>query len=216
LTQLSEAGVEALLRWNHPKRGQVSPAFLVPIAEEAGLIHEMGAWAIATAIRQTRPWGGVMLAVNVSPIPFKRLEIEITEGVLMDAAEAAVKFMRGFKDIGVHIALDDFGTGFSSLSDLRRFPFDKLKVDQSFVLALGSGPGTAAIIHSVIALGRALGMTVHAEGVETLEHHIFLRAAGCHHLQGFLFSRPLAAADMELLLVSRTVCPAPKSMLARR
>ena len=228
-------GVEALLRWNHPKRGQVSPAYFVPIAEEAGLIHEMGEWAIATAMRQTRPWGGVILAVNVSPIQFKRpalaerikellgetgfeperLEIEITEGVLMDDAEAAVKFMRGFKEIGVHIALDDFGTGFSSLSYLRRFPFDKLKVDQSFVRALGSGPGTAAIIHSVIALGRALGMTVHAEGVETLEHHIFLRAAGCHHLQGFLFSRPLAAADMELLLASRTVRPAPKSMLAR-
>ncbi len=229
-------GVEALLRWNHPKRGQVSPAYFVPIAEEAGLIHEMGEWAIATAMRQTRPWGGVILAVNVSPIQFKRpalaerikellgetgfeperLEIEITEGVLMDDAEAAVKFMRGFKEIGVHIALDDFGTGFSSLSYLRRFPFDKLKVDQSFVRALGSGPGTAAIIHSVIALGRALGMTVHAEGVETLEHHIFLRAAGCHHLQGFLFSRPLAAADMELLLASRTVRPAPKSMLGRQ
>jgi diguanylate cyclase (GGDEF)-like protein len=228
-------GVEALLRWNHPKRGQVSPAFFVPIAEEAGLIHEMGEWAIATAMRQTKPWGGVILAVNVSPMQFKRpgladrikemigetgfeperLEIEITEGVLMDDAEAAVKFMRGFKEIGVHIALDDFGTGFSSLSYLRRFPFDKLKVDQSFVRALGSGPGTAAIIHSVIALGRALGMTVHAEGVETLEHHIFLRAAGCHHLQGFLFSKPLAAADMELLLASRTVRPAPKSMLAR-
>jgi predicted signal transduction protein with EAL and GGDEF domain len=134
----------------------------------------------------------------------------------MDDAEAAVKFMRGFKEIGVHIALDDFGTGFSSLSYLRRFPFDKLKVDQSFVRALGSGPGTAAIIHSVVALGRALGMTVHAEGVETLEHHIFLRAAGCHHLQGFLFSRPLAAADMELLMASRTVRPAPKSMLGRQ
>lgn len=228
-------GVEALLRWNHPKRGQVSPAYFVPIAEEAGLIHEMGEWAIAAAMRQTKPWGGIILAVNVSPMQFKRpgladrikellgetgfeperLEIEITEGVLMDDAEAAVKFMRGFKEIGVHIALDDFGTGFSSLSYLRRFPFDKLKVDQSFVRALGSGPGTAAIIHSVIALGRALGMTVHAEGVETLEHHIFLRAAGCHHLQGFLFSRPLAAADMELLMASRTVRPAPKSMLAR-
>jgi diguanylate cyclase (GGDEF)-like protein len=228
-------GVEALLRWNHPKRGQVSPTFFVPIAEEAGLIHELGEWAIATAMRQARAWGGIILAVNISPIQFKRpalaerikelldktgfeperLEIEITEGVLMDDAEAAVKFMRGFKEIGVHIALDDFGTGFSSLSYLRRFPFDKLKVDQSFVRALGSGHGTAAIIHSVIALGRALGMTVHAEGVETLEHHIFLRAAGCHHLQGFLFSRPLAAADMELLLASRTVRPAPKSMLAR-
>jgi EAL domain-containing protein (putative c-di-GMP-specific phosphodiesterase class I) len=228
-------GVEALLRWKHPKRGQVSPAYFVPIAEEAGLIHEIGEWAIASAMRQAKPWGGISLAVNVSPIQFKRpalaerikellgetgfeperLEIEITEGVLIDDAEAAVKFMRGFKEIGVHIALDDFGTGFSSLSYLRRFPFDKLKVDQSFVRALGSGPGTAAIIHSVIALGRALGMTVHAEGVETLEHHIFLRAAGCHHLQGFLFSRPLAAADMELLLASRTVRPAPKSMLAR-
>lgn len=225
-------GVEALLRWNHPKRGTVSPAFFIPIAEESGLIHEMGEWAIANALRQCRPWGGIILAVNVSPSQFKRpglgvrikeliaetgfeperLEIEITEGVLIDDADAAVKFIRGFKEIGVHIALDDFGTGFSSLSYLRRFPFDKLKVDQSFVRALGSGPGTAAIIHSVIALGRALGMTVHAEGVETLEHHIFLRAAGCHHLQGFLFSRPLTPEAFEALMLTKTVRPAPKAM----
>lgn len=227
-------GVEALLRWNHPVRGSVSPAFFIPIAEEAGLIHDMGEWAIATALRQCKPWGGIILAVNVSPVQFKRpglsarikeliqetgfeperLEIEITEGVLMDDADAAVKFIRGFKEIGVHIALDDFGTGFSSLSYLRRFPFDKLKVDQSFVKALGSGPGTSAIIHSVIALGRALGMTVHAEGVETLEHHIFLRAAGCHHLQGFLFSRPLTPENFEALMLTKTVRPAAKPMFA--
>jgi diguanylate cyclase (GGDEF)-like protein len=227
-------GVEALLRWNHPKRGAVSPAFFIPIAEEAGLIHEIGEWAIATAMRQCKPWGGITLAVNISPSQFKRpglgarikelivdsgfeperLEIEITEGVLIDDADAAVKFIRGFKEIGVHIALDDFGTGFSSLSYLRRFPFDKLKVDQSFVKALGSGPGTSAIIHSVIALGRALGMTVHAEGVETLEHHIFLRAAGCHHLQGFLFSRPLTPEDFEALMLTKTVRAAARPMFA--
>ncbi|MGL4441116.1 MAG: putative bifunctional diguanylate cyclase/phosphodiesterase [Bosea sp. (in: a-proteobacteria)] len=227
-------GVEALLRWNHPKRGSVSPGFFIPIAEESGLIHDMGEWAIATAMRQCKPWGGIILAVNVSPSQFKRpglgarikeliietgfeperLEIEITEGVLIDDADTAVKFIRSFKEIGVHIALDDFGTGFSSLSYLRRFPFDKLKVDQSFVRALGSGPGTSAIIHSVIALGRALGMTVHAEGVETLEHHIFLRAAGCHHLQGFLFSRPLTPEAFEALMLTKTVRPAAKPMFA--
>jgi diguanylate cyclase (GGDEF)-like protein len=227
-------GVEALIRWNHPTRGLVSPAFFIPIAEEAGLIHELGEWAIRTAMVQARPWKGIALAVNVSPVQFRRaglpgrvrellaetgfeperLEIEITEGVLMEDADAAVKFIRAFREMGAHVALDDFGTGYSSLSYLRRFPFDKLKVDQSFVRALGTGPGTSAIIHSVIALGRALGLTVHAEGVETLEHHIFLRAAGCHHLQGFYFARPAPAAEIERLLLEKAVRPVFKPMLS--
>ncbi len=225
-------GVEALIRWNHPVRGQVSPAFFIPIAEEAGLIHEVGEWAMRTAMTQCKGWSGITLAVNISPMQFRRvglagrirelmaetgfeaerLEIEITEGVLMEDADAAVKFIRAFREMGVHVALDDFGTGYSSLSYLRRFPFDKLKVDQSFVRALGTGPGTSAIIHSVIALGRALGLTVHAEGVETLEHHIFLRAAGCHHLQGFYFARPMTIPQIEALLLEKTVRPAFKPL----
>jgi diguanylate cyclase (GGDEF)-like protein len=225
-------GVEALIRWNHPQRGPISPAFFIPIAEEAGLIHDLGEWAIRTAMVQCRPWNGIALAVNISPMQFRRaglagrikeimaetgfeaerLEIEITEGVLMEDADAAVKFIRSFREMGVHVALDDFGTGYSSLSYLRRFPFDKLKVDQSFVRALGTGPGTSAIIHSVIALGRALGLTVHAEGVETLEHHIFLRAAGCHHLQGFYFAKPMTIPQIEALLIEKTVRPTFKPM----
>ncbi len=220
-------GAEALLRWSHPERGEISPGFFIPIAEEAGLIHDIGEWMYRRAIAESVGWKGVRLALNVSPMQFRRpglagrikqvvteqgfeperLEIEITEGVLMEDADAAVKFIRSFREMGVHVALDDFGTGYSSLSYLRRFPFDKLKVDQSFVRALGTGSGTTAIIHSVIALGRALGLTVHAEGVETLEHHIFLRAAGCHHLQGFYFARPMTVAQMQELVDKSLVRP---------
>jgi diguanylate cyclase (GGDEF)-like protein len=213
-------GVEALVRWSHPTRGPISPAVFVPIAEEAGLIHELGEWTMRRSMQEAKRWKGVTLAVNISPLQVKRqglmaslraiidetgieperLEIEITEGVLMEDADAGVRLIRALKELGCHVALDDFGTGFSSLSYLRRFPFDKLKVDQSFVRALGQGAGTAAIIHSVIALGRALGLTVHAEGVETLEHHIFLRAAGCHHLQGFYFAKPMPASEIDALM----------------
>ncbi len=227
-------GVEALVRWNHPTRGPMSPAFFVPIAEEAGLIHELGEWTMRRSMQEAKRWKGITLAVNISPLQFKRqglmsrlrelisetgmeperLEIEITEGVLMEDADAGVRLIRGFKELGCHVALDDFGTGYSSLSYLRRFPFDKLKVDQSFVKALGTSAGSAAIIHSVIALGRALGLTVHAEGVETLEHHIFLRAAGCHHLQGFYFAKPMSAAEIDTLIETVMVRAATRPIFA--
>jgi diguanylate cyclase (GGDEF)-like protein len=204
-------GVEALLRWHHPTEGMISPGVFIPLAEESGLIVDIGEWAMRRALSEAMAWDGVHIAVNVSPVQFRRpdllpgflkiiaevgieprrVEVEITEGVLMDDAEAAIALIKGFRDAGVHVALDDFGTGYASLSYLRRFPFDKLKVDQAFVRNLGPSNGSAAIIHSVVALGRSLGMTVHAEGVETLEHHIFLRAAGCHHFQGFYFAKPM-------------------------
>lgn len=210
-------GVEALLRWEHPTEGMISPAVFIPIAEESGLIVEIGAWVMRQAMRDALDWPSLHLAVNVSPVQFrrptlledvlaiveetgfdrKRLEVEITEGVLMDDAEAAIAAIKGFRDAGMHVALDDFGTGYASLSYLRRFPFDKLKVDQAFVRNLGVINGSAAIIHSVVALGRSLGMIVHAEGVETLEHHIFLRAAGCHHFQGFYFGKPMEKAKID-------------------
>lgn len=218
-------GVEALMRWTHPIEGNISPAVFIPLAEETGQIVEIGEWAMRVAMQDAMRWPGVHLAINVSPVQFRskelvkttiamieeigierdRVEIEITEGVLMEDADAAVEVIQGFRDERLHVALDDFGTGYASLSYLRRFPFDKLKVDQAFVRNLSVTPGAAAIIHSVVALGRSLGMTVHAEGVETLEHHIFLRAAGCHHFQGYYFSRPMNREATDAFVASRTV-----------
>jgi diguanylate cyclase (GGDEF)-like protein len=209
-------GVEALVRWKHPEQGLISPAVFVSIAEDSGLIHQLSDFVMQTAMRQALEWPDLTLALNLSPVQFrrketvgtllgfveeigidpKRIEIEITEGVLVEDSETAIRVLKQFREAGMHIALDDFGTGYSSLSYLRRFPFDKLKVDQSFVRNLGGGPGSAAIIHAVVSLGRALGLIVHAEGVETLEHHIFLRASGCHHMQGFYFAKPMAAEQI--------------------
>jgi diguanylate cyclase len=217
-------GVEALLRWHHPEEGLISPGIFIPLAEESGLIVEIGEWAMRQALTDALDWPDVHIAVNVSPIQFRRqdllqrvlqtiadvgieprrVEVEITEGVLMEDAEAAIAVINGFRNAGVHVALDDFGTGYASLSYLRRFPFDKLKVDQAFVRNLAPSNGTAAIIHSVVALGRSLGMTVHAEGVETLEHHIFLRAAGCHHFQGFYFAKPMTKTAVTAYIAKRS------------
>ncbi len=213
-------GVEALLRWVLPEEGVISPGVFIPLAEESGLIVEIGEWTMRRALKDALGLGDIHMAVNVSPVQFrrpdfleqmlaivgesgvdpKRVEIEITEGVLMEDAEAAIDIINGFRKAGLHVALDDFGTGYASLSYLRRFPFDKLKVDQAFVRNLGRSNGSAAIIHGVVSLGRSLGMVVHAEGVETLEHHIFLRAAGCHHFQGFYFSKPLPLPDLHAFL----------------
>ncbi|MCX7323219.1 MAG: EAL domain-containing protein, partial [Hyphomicrobiales bacterium] len=206
-------GVEALVRWNHADQGVISPAVFVPIAEDSGLIHQLSDFVLQTALQDAAQWPNLNLAINLSPVQFRRkdtvstilkhvtdsgidphrIEIEVTEGVLVEDVEGAIHILKQFREAGMHVALDDFGTGYSSLSYLRRFPFDKLKVDQSFVRNLGGGPGSAAIIHAVVSLGRAMGLIVHAEGIETLEHHIFLRASGCHHLQGFYFARPMSA-----------------------
>jgi diguanylate cyclase len=214
-------GVEALVRWNNPKLGAVSPGEFIPLAEETGLINSIGDWTVRMALADARDWDDLHIAVNVSPVQFRgrnlaerlvaiandtginprRVEIEVTEGVLIRDADKASTTFKILKDAGMRIALDDFGTGFSSLSYLRRFQFDKLKIDQVFVRSLsserGSGSGSAAIIHNVVSLGRSLGLTVQAEGVETLEHHIFLRAAGCHCLQGFYFAKPMPKAEID-------------------
>ncbi len=212
-------GVEALVRWNHTDQGVVSPSVFVPIAEDSGLIHQLSDFVMQTALRDAAQWPDLILAINLSPVQFRRkdtvstvlkyvadsgidphrIEIEVTEGVLVEDAEGAIRVLKQFREAGMHIALDDFGTGYSSLSYLRRFPFDKLKVDQSFVRNLGGGAGSAAIIHAVVALGRALGLIVHAEGIESLEHHIFLRASGCHHLQGFYFAKPMSAEEISVM-----------------
>jgi diguanylate cyclase (GGDEF)-like protein len=209
-------GVEALARWPHPTRGLISPAEFIPIAEHSGLIIELGAYVLRRACTDGRAWPGLTVAVNVSPLQFRqidffamvervlketgfdpaRLELELTESTLIGNVESAEAAMNRLKSLGVRLALDDFGTGYSSLQYLRRFPFDKLKIDRSFVLSIEKTAEAAAIVHAVVSLGRGLGMKVTAEGVETADQHLFLRAAGVHFMQGYRFGKPMAASDI--------------------
>ena len=204
-------GVEALARWTHPTRGLISPAEFIPIAEHSGLIIELGERVLRRACLDGKAWPGITVAVNVSPLQFRqldfvdvveriltetgfdptRLELELTESTLLGNVESAEAAMRRLKALGVRLALDDFGTGYSSLLYLRRFPFDKLKIDRSFVLSIEKAADAAAIVHAIVSLGRGLGMKVTAEGVETAEQHLFLRAAGVHLHAGL----PLRHAD---------------------
>ncbi|MDP2803983.1 MAG: bifunctional diguanylate cyclase/phosphodiesterase [Phreatobacter sp.] len=210
-------GAEALARWNHSYRGRILPAEFIPLAESCGLIHQIGQVVLRQACRAAVHWNGPFVSVNVSPIEFRRadfltnvqkaledsglppdrLTLEITEGVMIENAELAGNLIRAIRSLGVKIALDDFGTGFSSLSYLRKFDLDTLKVDRSFVADLDSGAEAAAILHCVINLGRALGLKVVAEGVETAEQARFLRAAGCHRMQGYHFSPPIGVQAFE-------------------
>jgi len=208
--------VEALARWPHPTRGLISPSDFIPIAEHSGLIIQLGAHVLRRACLDGKAWPNISVAVNVSPLQFRqldfvavverilaetgfdpaRLELEITESTLLGNVESAEIAMRRLKALGVQLALDDFGTGYSSLLYLRSFPFDKLKIDRSFVLSIEKAPDAAAIVHAIVSLGRGLGMKVTAEGVETAEQHLFLRAAGVHCMQGFRFGFPSEAADI--------------------
>jgi diguanylate cyclase (GGDEF)-like protein len=212
--------VEALARWTHPTAGVIPPATFIPIAEHSGLIIELGEWMLRRACVDGRNWPGLTVAVNVSPLQFRRsdfvdvverilketefdpnrLELELTESTLLGNLETAELSMLRLKAIGVRFALDDFGTGYSSLLYLRRFPFDKLKIDSSFVRSIETAPDAAAIVHAVVSLGRGLGMRVTAEGVENAEQHLFLRAAGVHSMQGYRFGRPGPAADIDTRL----------------
>jgi diguanylate cyclase (GGDEF)-like protein len=217
-------GFEALLRWNHPTRGLVSPAEFIPIAEETGLIVQIGTWVIQEACRQAAQWPDhVRVAVNVSSIQFQRpglshvvlqalqnsglqanrLEIEITESIFLERSDSTLQLLHTLRGLGVRIALDDFGTGYSSLSYLQSFPFDKIKIDRSFVIALQSRPGAAAIVKAIIDLANALGMETTAEGVEEQAELAILRRQGATSIQGFLFSRPLPLADATRLLKSK-------------
>jgi len=214
-------GFEALIRWNHPKRGLVNPAEFIPLAEETGLIVPIGEWVIQEACRHAATWpDGVSIAVNVSPKQFtspglsatilqalagsgldpKRLELEITESIFISDVERTMSTLHGLRDIGVRIALDDFGTGYSSLSYLRSFPFDKVKIDRSFVEDLGSTDGGHAVIRAITALADALGMETLAEGVEQIEQYDVLAREGCRYIQGFLFSQPVKAGAVFDLL----------------
>ena len=213
-------GVEALVRWIHPTQGTISPASFITFAEECGLILPLGEWVMRQALREARRWPGLRVAVNVSPIQFRQknfvqsvqdlldetgvepsqLEIELTESVLLADADQAEDAMIELRAMGVRLALDDFGTGYSSLIYLRRFAFDKIKIDRSFLESTESTGESAIIVHSIVHLGRALGLTVTAEGVETQDQHRFLQSLGCHELQGFLFSPPVAAAEIDSII----------------
>ena len=210
-------GFEALMRWQHPERGLVSPAEFIPLAEKMGLILGMGAWALVQACTDAAGWPEhLKVAVNLSPMQFlggrlveeveqalatsglaaSRLELEITESVLLQDNDANLGVLHRLRVLGVRISMDDFGTGYSSLSYLRRFPFDKIKIDQSFVRNLEQERGSIEIVRAVVGLGKALGMDVLAEGVETLEQLAILQTEGCNELQGYLFGRPQPVQDV--------------------
>ena len=207
---------EALLRWHHPQRGTISPAEFIPIAEETGLIADLGAWVLRTACIEAASWPTeIHLAVNVSPVQFRsenfaltvtsalmaaglrpaRLEIEITEAILIRDDDTALCILHELRDMGVTVALDDFGTGYSSLSYLRRFPFDKVKIDRSFIADLDT-PGASSIVRAVLSIAAAWGMSVTAEGVETERQRTVLNELGCAHMQGYLFGRPVPPAEI--------------------
>jgi EAL domain-containing protein (putative c-di-GMP-specific phosphodiesterase class I) len=208
---------EALLRWHHAERGTIPPAEFIPVAEEIGLIVPLGEWLLRKACADAMRWPDeVKLAVNLSPIqimnqnllpmvvnalaasglPAHRLELEITEAVLMQNSEQTLGTLHQLRGLGIHISMDDFGTGYSSLSYLRSFPFDKIKIDQSFVRELAESHDSLAIVRAVTGLGAALGITTIAEGVETSTQLDSLRAEHCTEVQGYLFSRPRPAAEL--------------------
>ena len=214
------SGCEALLRWRHPERGMVSPVEFIPIAEDTGLINELGDWVLRTACNEAATWPAhVRLAVNVSPVQLKcdtlalritgalassglepwRLELEITEAVLIRDDEAALSILHQLRSIGVRLALDDFGTGYSSLSYLKRFPFDKIKIDRCFVADITETSGAPVIVQAVVNIASASDMTTVAEGVETEAQREMLRALGCTEMQGYLFSKPRPAAEVREL-----------------
>ena len=216
------SGFEALLRWNHPEHGLIPPSSFIPIAEEIGLIVPIGEWVVGRACAEAATWPEELkVAVNLSPAQFKskglvlavtsalarsglgphRLELEITETVLLLESEATLATLHQLRELGVKISMDDFGTGYSSLSYLRSFPFDKIKIDRSFVQDVAEqSSGSQAIVKAVSGLGKNLGMTTTAEGVETAEQLSWLRLEGCSEVQGYLFSRPMPASDVRSMI----------------
>ena len=223
LTDGKVSSCEALLRWCHPERGMISPAEFIPVAEDTGLIIQLGNWVLNAACAEAAKWPeGVRVAVNVSPVQFKsqtlalnvatalaasglaasRLELEITEAVLIRDDEAALEALHQLRKLGVRIALDDFGTGYSSLSYLQRFPFDKIKIDRSFIKGLAGEGASSSIIQAVVNIAAASDMTTTAEGVETEQQRNQLFTLGCTEMQGFLFSPAITAAEIRRLLLA--------------
>jgi EAL domain-containing protein (putative c-di-GMP-specific phosphodiesterase class I) len=221
LTDGTVVGVEALVRWNDPERGLVHPSAFIPLAEESRLILPLGEWVLRTACTQMRAWHDAgldvpMMSVNLSLRQFQQydivqsvrhvlaetgldataLELEITETAAMQNAESTVEVLQALRELGVSIAIDDFGTGYSSLNYLKRFPITAVKIDRAFVRDLATSDGDAAIVSAVVGIARALKLRVIAEGVETEEQLSFLRRRNCDAAQGYLFSRPVAAAAL--------------------
>lgn len=218
------SGFEALLRWHHPVRGMVAPAKFIPLAEETGLIVPIGEWVLRQACAEAAGWpDDLKVAVNLSPVQFKkgnlpqvvfatlasaglpaaRLELEITESIFLAESKTNLATLRRLRALGVAISMDDFGTGYSGLSYLRAFPFDKIKIDRSFISELGESADCMAIIKAITNLGSNLGIPTLAEGVETKKQLSWLREAGCTEMQGYLFSRPVPASEIAGLLSSQ-------------
>ena len=226
-------GYEALIRWEHPTKGMIRPDLFIPIAEDTGLIEEIGTWVLFHACREAVMWPDQTrrVAINMSPAQFvagetqkrvaqalqasrlepSRLEIEITESLLISNTDAVVDTLNQIHEMGVSIAMDDFGTGYSSLSYLSLFPFDKIKIDKAFIQNLGKDASTDAIVTSIVGLGRSLDVTITAEGVETEDQAVLLRAAGCDLVQGYLYGKP---DDVAVHEASRPSFTARKPALA--
>ena len=213
-------GFEALLRWRHPVRGMIQPSEFISVAEEIGLICEIGAWALQQACNQATRWPKpVKLAINLSPLqvrrnlidtvlqalaefalPPDRLELEITESVLLQDSQNTLSVLHQLRQLGVRIAMDDFGTGYCSLSYLRSFPFDKIKIDRAFIAGIEYTDESRAIVRTIVGLADSLHMTTVAEGIETFEQLRVVRESGCNEAQGFVFSRPVSASQVGRLL----------------
>ncbi|MBM1172790.1 putative bifunctional diguanylate cyclase/phosphodiesterase [Microvirga arabica] len=225
-------GLEALVRWRHPTRGVILPDQFIPVAEQTGLISQLGEWVLREACATSRHWPNLFISVNLSPVQFRidgfaervmevvretgvdprRIELEITEGVLLDDGGQTAQTLRKLRAAGFRIALDDFGTGYSSLGYLHRYEVDKIKIDRSFVSSLGREDSAGAIISAIVALGQAMNLTVTAEGVETREQEHFLRSAGCDELQGYRYFRALTREQVARLL-DHAPQPEPRGVL---
>ena len=229
-------GAEALIRWQHPDYGLMPPNKFIPVAEDSGLIIPLGEWVLREVCRQNRAWQEtglppIPVAANLSALQFRQenlvesigrilresglaphlLELELTESAIMKSGEATVETLRQLKGMGLRLSIDDFGTGYSSLGYLKRFPIDKLKIDRSFVRDITTDPDDAAITRAVVGMAQSLRLQVIAEGVETVEQADFLRAEGCHEIQGYLYSKPLGAAEFETFLRKWRVAPQSKA-----
>jgi EAL domain-containing protein (putative c-di-GMP-specific phosphodiesterase class I) len=216
-------GCEALIRWRHPTRGTLLPENFIPLAEEIGLIIPIGEWVVRTACRDAVRWpGDLWISVNLSPAQFKsktlvdkvrsallesglaphRLEVAITEGVLLQDNDENLKTLHALRDLGLRISMDEFGTGYSSLSYLRSFPFDKIKIDKSFISSGTTSPDSMAIVRAIASLGASFGMTTVAEGIETTDQMRCIRNEGCNDVQGYLTSHPMPVSELMSLLKS--------------
>jgi len=214
------SGYEALMRWKHPQWGNVSPSVFIPVAEETGIIVPIGEWAMREACRVASTWDdGLAVAVNVSAIQFRfpnlvdmiasaldesglephRLELEITETSLLKDRDTTLATLLRLKALGVHVVMDDFGTGYSSLSNLHSFPFDKIKIDRSFISEMEESDSARAIVKAIIGLGKSLDLPVVAEGIETFGQHRMVVEDGCEQLQGFLLGKPKSEGEVEIL-----------------